>query len=146
MNEWTSPSITSTGFTSLLFWSVIMMLLLPLLFTYLTLSKQLWCQIFMRTYWISLKWCFSVKLEKYWNFTPSLGAHFSPETDSFCRFSVDLPENLRKLSAHGKSLHQKIRRNSGTLHSGGYVCYYLLMSFIQRSFKFFNEICLIWLC
>ena len=55
-----------------------------------------------------------------------------PQTDSFCRFSDDSPEILWKLSADGRSPHQQIKRNSGTLRSENYVCNYLLISFIQR--------------
>ena len=53
-----------TGFTSLRFSSMIIMLVLPSLFTYLTMSKQQSHQIFMCIHQISFKWYFSVNTAK----------------------------------------------------------------------------------
>ena len=52
------------GFTSLRFSSMIIMLVLPSLFTYLTMSKQQSRQIFMCIHQISFKWYFSVNTAK----------------------------------------------------------------------------------
>ena len=53
------------------------------------------------------------------------------------------PENLWKLSADGKLLTRKLEEIPSYSGSGSYVCYYLLLFFIQRRFKFYNKIFLI---
>ena len=53
-----------TSFTSLWFSSMIIMLVLPSLFTYLTMSKQQSRQIFMYIHQISFKWYISVNTAK----------------------------------------------------------------------------------
>ena len=95
MAEWTRQKSTkvwhTTVFTSLRFSSVITMLTLPLIFTYLTLSKQLWSLIFMRMYQISLKRNFSG------NFSGN-----SPVVEIFRNWTV---------SADPREMHQNICGN-----------------------------------
>ena len=88
-----------------------------------------------------LEFCEDYKKIPELNIIPQCGN--LPQTDSFYRSLGNSPENLWKLSTEGKSPHQEIRRNYGTLRSRSYFCYYLFVSFIQRRLKFFNKKCLI---
>ena len=61
--------------------------------------------------------------------------------DSLCRSLGHSPENQWRLCRWRITTPG----NPGPLRSENYICCYLLVSFIHRRFKFFNEICLIWL-
>ena len=59
--------------------------------------------------------------------------------DSLCRSLGHSPENQWRLCRWRITTPG----NPGPLRSENYICCYLLVSFIHRRFKFFNEICLI---
>ena len=79
-----------TGFTSLRFSSMIIMLVLPSLFTYLTMSKQQSHQIFMCIHQISFKWYFPVNTAK------SIGVEILCKQTVFVKIcgNCSLTENL----------------------------------------------------
>ena len=95
----------------------------------------IWCCLWRQIFLCIFLW----KLQKIPELYPMPECGNPPQTDSFLRSLVDSPRNLKKLSAGRKSPHQDIRRNSCTLHSGSYVCYYSLTA-DSRLF----ELALVW--
>ena len=109
--EWTSQKSKkvwhTTGFPSVQFLSVITMII------YLTLSKQLWRQIFVRMHYMPLKWWFFVNAAKNTGTLPNLLVRKPSANGQFpqiTRFTRKYVETVcrRKMSTSGnqkKFLH-----------------------------------------